>query len=184
MRADLLLDMRRRLRETVMTNVTVNGKTFTYEDVCFNVPGAYSLPCTRYSVLDCFREGDYDLLPRHTQSWRKLIHSSQIKPNVASAAAQMLPSQTLIYIGLAMSPFCKNSCNQSKIPSAGGFPPWNLLPNKKWPESPACHVCLDGVYGMLPDTGSTSKQNTKYLVIASRLTVLARDVGVFLSERF
>jgi len=56
--ADNLLEMRNRMEALEQATVEVDGMTFHFEDVCYNLD-AYRYPCFRMTPLDCFAEGGY-----------------------------------------------------------------------------------------------------------------------------
>eukprot|EP00930_Biecheleria_cincta_P035013 TRINITY_DN24123_c0_g1_i1.p1 TRINITY_DN24123_c0_g1~~TRINITY_DN24123_c0_g1_i1.p1 ORF type:complete len:1203 (-),score=150.86 TRINITY_DN24123_c0_g1_i1:144-3752(-) len=134
MKAAHLMELQQRMNLSEHVTATVDDITLTYDDVCYNLAGAYQYPCFRMTILDCFSQGGYDFSKFHQDTFQALI--------VGRAMAVLRPP--IINTGLA-STVCKASCNvdgqaASIVATLGQK---MAGPAGTWESQPRCKGCMD-----------------------------------------
>jgi hypothetical protein len=153
MTADLLLELRDHLNRTQGTTVTVDGTTFTLQDVCTNPAKEYVFPCLHMTVLDCFAEGGYDFSKDATQAWAfetKKLMKNKFRPQAIQQGLDIAVDKiypAAVMTGLAQQA-CNTNCTFDGLPAALAEP----LGQQKgsWETNPSCSACLNITYTKMP----------------------------------
>mmetsp|Transcript_84481 Transcript_84481/g.180985 ORF Transcript_84481/g.180985 Transcript_84481/m.180985 type:complete len:1176 (-) Transcript_84481:199-3726(-) len=146
MKAAHLIELQQRMNLTEHVTATVDGMTLTYDDVCYNMAGAYKYPCFRASMLDCFSQGGYDFSPVHEQTFQALI--------VGKAIALLRPP--LINTGLAQTPVASGGCSENctfdgqAVTIVAKLGEALVGPAGTWETQASCKACLDTVVSNAP----------------------------------
>jgi len=141
MKAAHLIELQQRMNLTEHVTATVDGMTLTYDDVCYNMAGAYKYPCFRASMLDCFSQGGYDFSPVHEQTFQALI--------VGKAIALLRPP--LINTGLAQTPVASGGCSENctfdgqAVTIVAKLGEALVGPAGTWETQATCKACMDTV---------------------------------------
>eukprot|EP00450_Noctiluca_scintillans_P003551 CAMPEP_0194489092 /NCGR_PEP_ID=MMETSP0253-20130528/8762_1 /TAXON_ID=2966 /ORGANISM="Noctiluca scintillans" /LENGTH=1111 /DNA_ID=CAMNT_0039329519 /DNA_START=37 /DNA_END=3368 /DNA_ORIENTATION=- len=127
--SETLLQVRDRLSKTQQQVVVVDGMTFTFQDVC-STAGEYAYECIRLTVLDCFREGEYDFGTTPQVIWESMIVSGLV-------SALYIP---LVETGLASS-FCSGDCAVDGVhPTVAAL---TGTASGTWATDTTCRACVD-----------------------------------------
>jgi len=109
--------------------VVVDGMTFTFQDVC-STAGDYAYECIRLTLLDCFREGEYDFGTTPQVVWESMIVSGLV-------SALYSP---LVETGLASS-FCSGDCDVDGVhPTVAAL---TGTASGTWATDTTCSACVD-----------------------------------------
>ena len=77
------------------------GRTFYWSDLCDRLPSGYSffsLPCSKYTMLECFKEGGFDyFMPPYP-----------FLPPSPYPAKPSIANKTVAELGVILSPSCTN----------------------------------------------------------------------------
>mmetsp|Transcript_6497 Transcript_6497/g.11998 ORF Transcript_6497/g.11998 Transcript_6497/m.11998 type:complete len:1158 (+) Transcript_6497:123-3596(+) len=158
--AQRLLEFRDRHIELEKVTVSVDGHTFYFEDICDMAAEAeaYVLPCLRMTVLDCFKEGDYNFDDKAAVRWRELV-KDQLDPGTMIEA--MKPP--VVKNGL-MQIMCPSQCDNDgfhrEIAGLLG------LDVGTWTEDPDCMGCIDPQYDSMDQP---TRDTWFYLVVGELL---------------